>query len=261
MKKTVVALVTFTPGTSARLSRKTKNAHQEMFVLRHIRQSRNNTTPKTTANVSAPIGPIPYRNARIDNSARMPIARKKFRQSWSTITSKTRIFTCFTTRPSSVSWTWLNMKRTSAFMPTTGRITEEILPFIHTNPSLVSTGKPNKWFTTTFVDAKVELDATCVTDGNNSPTTRYFTRPVNVRIRTAEKGRVPIITQKNKEGSLIHRWPTSVSSLCRKTEWWKEFSRMQIWRQDSFQNPNLRRSDRWFTKKRRPTVNQCFRRL
>ena len=84
-------------------------------------------------------------------------------------------------------------------MLTTGKTTEEIPLFIRMNPFHASTGKPSKWSTIIFVDAKVELAAICAMDGSNNLIIRCFTRLANAKTKIVEKDLVQATTHKNKK--------------------------------------------------------------
>ncbi len=250
MKRTDADRVIFTLERCVDMYKRDKSVPPAIIVLNVIHQCKSSTTFKAIVNVSALTGLIPSRNVHTGTFVHMHIANNKFRPNLFIITLRMKTFTCFTTRLNSASWTWQNIKRTSVCMLITGKITEEILQFIHMNQSLVSTGKLNKWFMIIFVDAKVELLATCVMGGNNSLITHSSIRPTSVKIKIAEKDHAPITTHKRKKEPLTPLLPTIVSSSYPKTESLKEFSKTPP--RVSFLNPSSRKSVPWFIKNKIP---------
>lgn len=235
--------------------RRDRNAPQETTVWMHIRLLKNSIIRKITGNVFAHTGQTRFPNAHTDNSAHMLTANSKSSPNWSTTTFKMRTFTCSTTRLSSVFWTWLSTKKTSAYTLIIGKITVATPLSIRMNLSPVSTGILRRWYMTTCVGVAMVLPATPVMAGKNNLIILFSTRPTNVRIKIAEKDPVPTIIQKKKEGSLTSPSQANASSLSPKTESWKESLRTPPSRPASSLNPSLRKSALWYTRRNNPTRN------
>lgn len=189
----------------------------------------------------------------------MLTASSRSRQNWFTTICRMRTFTCFITRQSFAYWTWLSMRRTSAFMRIIGRTIGGIRLCTLMSLFRVLTGRPKRWFMTTWLGVRTELGVICVMGGRSCPIIRCITRPISVRISSVGEGHVPIITQRKKGELLTRRWLRNASNSYPRIESLKVYSKTVHSKQGSFRNQNLKRCVRWFTRSKRwQTAEQMF---